>query len=180
MSVAGQSKETALALAFASEAAEAGWSRSAFETFCARHHVGPDERRRFWPQGPRSVARCLNEAADEQMRRAWRDVSRASLADIVLRRFADNHGLKRSVANLARSDLLHPFDTLLRTSRTADQMLLCRGGYRGRGSAARFFERWSLAILYSLCVLIWIGDRTESQTPTKRATRAMLSIPGLA
>lgn len=179
MNLEVQIKETALAMAFATEASEQGWSRSAFEAFCAKRQITPQQQRQLWPRGLRSVARNLNEAADEQMCLAWANVARASLVDIVLRRFADNQSLKPSVARLAKSDLLHPFDTLTRTSQTAERMLLCRGGYRNRTPVGRFVERWSLVVLYSVCVLVWIGDHTDGQLHTDRATRRLLSTVGL-
>lgn len=185
-SVAGQpmnreplSNEADLALAFAAEAGERGWSRSTFEAFCVGHHITFEQQQYIWPNGIRSVARSLNEGADQQMLRAWANAERASMVDIILRRFADNQPLKSSVAQLAKSDFLHPFDTLTRTARTAERMLLCRGGYRRSGPVGQFIERWTLVLAYSACVLVWIGDHTEDQRRTDRATRRFLAIAGL-
>lgn len=179
MSLESSNISAALALTFAAEAGERGWSRSAFDAFCSRNQIAPEEQKRYWPKGLRSVARSLNEAADEEMLRTWAEAGKGSMIDIVLRRFADNLRLKPSVAQLAKSDFLHPFDTLLRTSQTAERMLLCRGGYRSSGRVRRFMERWSLVLAYSACVLVWIGDRTESQRHTDRATRRFLAIASL-
>lgn len=160
----------ALSLSYAVAAADIGWSQAAFHEFLDARGVSADLRRRFWPQGARSAARVLNAIADDEMMRRWAGVRNARLADIVEKRFADNRLLKGSVARLALSDLVHPFDTLARTARTADQMLRCNGGYRAVRVLGRWCERWALVMAYSACVLVWLSD----ETPDERRTRAAI------
>lgn len=165
-----------LAIAYAAETSN--WSAASLEVFLEGRGISRVEQELIWPRGIRSAARGLNDAADEQMCCVWASVREAKLADIIWQRFADNQHLKKSVGMLARSDFFHPIDTLSRTVQTVEHMLQCRGGYRASGPVGRFAERWCLVLVYSASVLVWLGDKSESQNRTRNATHRLLKLIG--
>jgi hypothetical protein len=178
MTGVSQADIKALSLRYAVAAADIGWSQAAFHEFMDAQGVSTDMQLTLWPHGARSAARIMNTLADDEMNRRWATASNARLADIVQQRFADNRPLKRSVARLALSDLVHPLDTLARTAQTADHMLVCRGGYRATGVMARWCERWALVMAYSACVLVWLADKTPNEGLTRGAIHHLLAFIG--
>jgi hypothetical protein len=117
----------------------------------------------------RSVAWELNAIADRKTARRFTNAG-AGFEQLIMDRFEQNRGLKRSVRRLAWSDLFHPVGTLRRTGRTAKVMLACRGRDAG---AVR------LTLVYSATVLVWLADRTPDERRTRRATRWLLALAGL-
>lgn len=96
-----------------------------------------------------------------------------TLAQLLMRRFAENRPLKASVGRLALSDLIHPFDTLIRTETTARAMLRCCG------RRDVWHARWRLVFVYSAAVLVWLSDATRGQVRTRNAVHAGLTLAGM-
>jgi hypothetical protein len=149
-----------------------GWTERALHAFCARHEISAQERKRLWPRGVRSIAWDLNTAADAEMAAAWPDGA-PSLQAIIERRFAANEALRGAVRQLARSDLFDPFNTLARTAQTARLML------RLRGMALNGWRVRRLVVVYSVAVLVWIGDRSDDRIHTHSTIRRGLNFTGL-
>ena len=159
-------------LRFAALAADHGWSRATFERFRQERDIDVSEALNRWPAYERSLAWSFNQIADEAMLASWQG-KQPSLRELMSARFDQNLPYKRAVAALARSDALHPFDTLLRTAQTARRMrALCTPHRAGR------FARWSLVFLYSAVVLVWLADATLEQRRTRAAVRAAAFILG--
>ena len=150
---------------FAEIAIVDGWNDRTLAQFCRAHLISLNEQRQRWPKGVRSVAREFNDHADRVMLEGMLRDPAASLSEVMLRRFEDNEGFKESVRRLAWSDLFHPIDTFSRTMVTARHMV------RGPAATAPIGQAkiWWLALLYSICVLIWFADRP----PYSRLRRAI-------
>jgi hypothetical protein len=156
---------------FARMAAEAGWRRDLLRQLCADRGISAAEMRRRWPRGARSVAWELNGLADAAMLDRFEREKADRTSTILLARFHQNRSLKRSVARLAFSDLFHPFDTLRRTAVTARAMWRCRDApVQVPG------HRLMLIFAYSVCVLIWLVDRSPDEERTRRWTLRLLRL----
>ncbi|WP_395646819.1 hypothetical protein [Terricaulis sp.] len=161
------------ALAHAFAASGVSWTDAAVAQFAVQQGLSVAECKTLWPRGARSVAWDLNKSADRAMQRRWRGET-PGLREIVLHRFADNAALKRSIGTLARSDSMHPCNTLARTAETARRMILCAGGYRSAPPLGHFLERWLLVFAYSFCVLVWLADDRADQRATRRAVTLLI------
>jgi len=140
------------------------WNAAALRGFCTQRGIAEDREKALWPRGVRSLARDLNEAADERMLRRWQNET-PTLYDVLVWRFADNESLRPAVAALARSDLWHPADTLARTGITARRMLRLAG----KSGEIRV---WLLVLAYSAAVLVWLLDGSAGRRATTSACRA--------
>ncbi len=160
------------ALSFARAAARSGWRTSLLRRLCERRGISPDECERRWPHGVRSVASELNAWADEATIARFAAQPAPRMSDIVLSRFEDNLRHKRSVRRLAWSDLLHPLDTLRRTAQTSRTLWRCHVA----GASASPMKHHRLTVAYSLCVLIWLADRSSGQRLTRHFTPAILAM----
>lgn len=160
-----------LAQEFATAASATGWTGEALSAFCRGRGISIEQEELLWPRGVRSVSWDLNEAADAQMLSVW-EGGRPSLRDVLFRRFSDNEPLRSAVGALARSDFLHPLDTLGRTARTAERMLRISGG------GASKIRIGLLTLSYSGAVLVWLADRSPSRGATRWASRAAAFLAG--
>lgn len=156
---------------FAHMAATHGWKPSTLRTFCAANNISPTDMHARWPQGIRSVARQFNAQADLVMIARANALGTMTLSRLILERFADNEPLKRAVGSLARSDALHPFDTMARTAQTARAMWRCLSLSKTPPGGPGWLRVWGLTVMYSACVLVWLGDRSTSQVAVRWAVR---------
>lgn len=156
--------------AFAEFAARAGWSQHSLLIFAQTTGASG-----LGLPSLRWIARRLNEIADSRMRESFCDLDALTLERLILARFEQNASLKPAGASLARSDVLHPFDTLGRTAATADLMLeLC-----GDNRMPKLGRRWRLVFAYSLCVLVWLFAGQAKHPPAARSVRRSLALFGL-
>lgn len=160
-----------MARAFAAFAAS-GWKEAALQAFCDQQGISREQQRAWWPKGVRSIAWDLNAAADEEMERNWPEGA-PSLAAIFEQRFKANETLRASVGQLAKSDFLHPVNTLARTAATARHMLALRN------LRPSFWRVSRLVAAYSATVLVWVGDRSEARARTARTSALFLVLVGL-
>jgi hypothetical protein len=167
-----------LVIGFAMHAAKAGWNETALRTFCARHGISAACKAHLWPQGVRTLGRQFNENADKRMLARYHSTSGHSLREVLLTRFEDNLIYKPAVCRLAASDLLHPWDTLLRTRETAVLMWACQTVLPRQTSIRLALRTWGLVLLYSLCVLIWVADGSVDQRATRRAVKLTSALLG--
>ena len=165
-----------LAIEFAHYAATAGWTRRALAQFCEQRGIPDSDRDRRWPDGPRSLGWSLNDNADDQMLADLIANGPRPLPQIMLQRFHANAALKSAVRSLAWSDVFGPVGTLRRTAKTANLMGQCSDPTWPPAPPWRFVQVWALVLAYSLCVLVWLGDRTADLRPTGRAIR-LLTAP---
>lgn len=172
-------EQTSLALEFAEHARTTGWNDATLYSFCAERGISSDDRQRRWPAGARSVGWQLNGLADERMLRLFQDSPAPFMANIFLSRFSQNRKLKPAVAKLALSDLRHPIDTLARTRWTARFMWRCYGRDRWASRLGKAVDGWLLVAAYSLCVIVWLLDRSADERITERTVRGSLLIIGL-
>jgi hypothetical protein len=159
-------------ISFARVAASGGWREDVLTRWCERRGIHRDERRRRWPRGIRSIAAELNAQADAATATRFATQPASRMSEIVLARFEDNRRLKTSVRRLAWSDMFHPLDTLRRTAQTSRAMWRCHVA----GAAASPMKHHRLTIAYSLCVLLWLVDRTTREKLTRRFTPALLAF----
>jgi hypothetical protein len=101
------------------------------------------------------------------------------MASIFHSRFAQNRDLRPAVAKLALSDLRHPIDTLARTRKTARLMWRCYGRQRWASRLGNAIDCWLLVLVYSLCVAVWLLDRSADERITAQTVRSSLLIIGL-
>lgn len=160
------------AICFARAAAREGWRRSLLLRLCERRGISGAERDLRWPRGVRSVARELNAEADRRTVAYFRERRAEQMAEIILARFEDNRRLKPSVRRLAWSDLRHPIDTLHRTAQTSRAMWRCHVSGASAGTA----KHYRLTLAYSLCVLVWLADRSDGDERTRRLTPVILKL----
>jgi hypothetical protein len=153
----------ALIIEFAHIAETHGWKPSTLRSFCTANGISPADMRALWPRGIRSVARQLNAQADAVMIARARVLGSSTLSGLILGRFADNGPLKGAVGSLARSDAMHPIDTLARTAQTARAMWQCLGICNPQPGGPGWLRVWALTIMYSMFVLVWLTDRSRSQ-----------------
>jgi hypothetical protein len=161
-----------IVLGFAHDAATTGWNSRTLNQFCERHNISPQERLRRWPAGVRSLGWELNDYADNQMISEFGSNGPHALSAVLMNRFAVNAALKSAVRSLAWSDLLHPIGTLRRTAKTAELMWRCENGARSRSKFDDVARVWLLVVVYSLCVLAWLCDRSSEH----RLVRRMISV----
>lgn len=171
--------QTNLALEFAERACTTGWNNATLCRFCAENGISSDARKRRWPAGVRSLGWELNGLADERMLRLFEYSPAPSMANIFLSRLSQNRELKPAVAKLALSDLRHPVDTLARTRITARLMWRCYARYRWASRLGNAFDCWLLVFAYSLCVIVWLLDRSADERITAQTVRGSLLIIGL-
>jgi len=171
-------KDEDLVLAFARQAGHDGWNTTAFRRFCFARGLSAEEMHARWPMGARSLGWDLNHYADNVMSARFDKMGPAPLSEIILNRFDDHASIKQAVRRLARSDAFHPMDTLTRTAQTARAMWRFQDRPMPRSILGRQFKTWSLVVLYSACVLVWLADSTISQQPLRRAIRLSVKILG--
>ncbi|WP_281849548.1 hypothetical protein [Dyella sp. GSA-30] len=171
-------KDEALVLAFAQEAGHDGWNTTALRRFCFARGLSAEEMHARWPAGARSLGWDLNHYADNVMSVRFDTRGPAPLSEIILNRFNDQTPIKRAVRRLAQSDALHPVDTLTRTAQTARAMWRFQDRPMPRSILGRQFKTWSLVVLYSACVLVWLADGSISQQLLRRAIRLSVKILG--
>lgn len=167
-----------LVLAFAQDAGHNGWHTTAFRRFCFTRGISAEEMHARWPAGVRSLGWDLNHYADNVMCARFDKTGPAPLSKIILDRFADHAPIKQAVRRLALSDALHPVDTLVRTARTAKAMWRLQDRPMPRSVLARQLKIWSLVVLYSACVLVWLADGSISQRPLRKAIHLSVKILG--
>jgi hypothetical protein len=131
-----------------------------------------------WPRGIRSVAWQFNAQADALMIARAGALGEPTLSGLILRRFADNETLKGAVGSLARSDAMHPLDTLARTAQTASAMWQCLGFSSVKPRRPGWLRLWGLTIMYSACVLVWLADGSRSQRAVRSAVHLGVRILG--
>jgi hypothetical protein len=165
-----------LVLAFAGAAARQGWSSRTLRTFCEENHISPEERRRRWPRGVRSLGRSLNALADAETLAACDRNSPQPLSSVLLGRFEANEPLKAAVRSLAVSDMLHPLDTIRRTVKTASLFWRCQDPPPSRSSLVQAVKTGALVMFYSLAVIVWFCD----SPPAYRRLRRMIRFTLLA
>lgn len=165
-------------LAFADLAASHGWSAATLQIFCDRNHISAEEQRRRWPRGVRSLAHEFNANADARTLAACDPLSPPPLSAVLLRRFRDNEPHKRAVLSLARSDLLHPLDTLRRTAQSAGVFWRCQDAPLPRSRGGRDLKSALLVLLYSAAVLVWLCDRPSDYGRLRKAIRFIASVLG--
>jgi ubiquinone biosynthesis protein COQ9 len=166
-------------LEFARRASKSGWTDDSLRQLCADRGISRDESRTRWPNGARSLGWELNDLADRDMLDQFKSAQGPSMADLFLSRFSQNRALKPAIAKLALSDLRHPIDTLARTKRTADLMWRCHGRPRWTSPLGTGTDGWLVASMYSLCVVIWLLDKSPDERFTKRTVRGSLLMIGL-
>lgn len=171
-------KDADLVLAFAQEAGNNGWNTAAFRRFCFARGISAEEMHARWPAGVRSLGWDLNHYADNVMSARFDKTGPAPLSKIILDRFDDNAPIKQAVRHLAQSDAFHPVDTLARTARTAKAMWRFQDRPMPRSVFGQRVKTWSLVVLYSACVLVWLADGSISQQPLRRAIRLSVKILG--
>jgi hypothetical protein len=172
-------RRNCLALQFAVHAGRGGWSERSLRRFCADRGISEDQRRRRWPKGVRSLGWQLTAVADRDMFVQFAGAETPGMLQIVATRFTRNRDLKPVVARLALSDLMHPLDTLRRTRRTAGRMWQCHGRPRATGRVGREVDCWLLVLAYSLCVVVWLLDRSHDDRSTLMVVRGSLHLIGL-
>jgi len=172
-------RQNRFTLEFATYASTSGWTEDALSRFCADRGISSDERSKHWPAGVRSLGWELNELADHNMLDQFTSSSVPCMGDIFLSRFLRNQDLKPAVAKLALSDLRHPIDTLARTRRTARLMWQCYGRPRWSSRLGRGVDTWLLLFAYSLCVVVWLLDKSPGHGITRRTIRGSLLVIGL-
>jgi hypothetical protein len=138
-----------------------------------------DEAKARWPSGARSLGWGFNNLADRNMLELFSSIAAPSMAEMFLARFSQNRALKPAIAKLALSDLMHPIDTLARTKRTADLMWRCHGRQRRTSRLGKGIDCWLVVSMYSLCVVIWLLDKSPDERFTKSAVRGSLLMIGL-
>ncbi len=161
-------------IAFASMAARTGWSRTTLDHFCAAHGISEEERLQRWPSGVRSLGRQFNQHADAATLAHFDRAGPLPLSEVMRRRFDDNEHLKRAVRSLAWSDARHPLDTLARTARTAELMWRCQDRPLRASSVFYPLRVWALVVLYSACVMIWLGGRDSTLRAAVRVSARAL------
>lgn len=172
-------KQDRFAPDFAIYAGTRGWTEDSLRQFCADHGISGDERRKRWPAGVRSVGWELNDFADKNMLDLFVGASQPSMGEIIASRFAQNRDIRPAVARLALSDLWHPIDTLARTRRTARLMWRCYGRSRWSHRLGKVLDCWLLVLVYSVCVSIWLLDKSARAVVTRCTVRGSLLMIGL-
>lgn|GEM_PF-4798500 len=163
--------EPALVLAFARKAACCGWSDRTLRAFCRENAISDVELNRRWPKGVRSLGRELNAHADGQTRAASEASGPRPLSRVLMHRFETNEPLKDSVRRLAMSDLVHPIDTVGRTTTTAALFLRCSDAPPYRSRVELCAQTAILVLLYSVAVLVWLSDKPPTYERLRAAVR---------
>ncbi|WP_109126481.1 hypothetical protein [Dyella sp. C11] len=120
----------------------------------------------------------FNAHADAMMIACANALGAPALSGLILRRFADNEPLKGAVRSLARSDAMHPFDTLERTAQTARAMWQCLGLCGAEQRRPSRLRIWGMTIMYSVCVLVWLADGTRSQKAVRSSVHLGVRLLG--
>jgi ubiquinone biosynthesis protein COQ9 len=160
-----------LVIAFAELAARTGWKASSLRLFCESHAISKADALAMWPHGIRSIAWRLNEYADSKTLANFEAFGPLPLSEVMLKRFAENEWLRSSVGALARSDAMHPINTLARTASTAKIMWRCQNNAAPDSFFGKRVRVCALVVLYSACVLVWLGDKSLSKSGLTRAVR---------